>query len=201
VLEVFNPVPWADFCTHYIDRLSPEDLARGVIIRFRWVNQRLCVTAVGMPTEAVQLQDPAAALDLHTTGSTAAALWAQIRAYAEAEVQRQHALHPFYQRVSEHGRVHLARPFRSTALCKKRAPHWDNAAGQDMTCRVCIRRAAAGVDDFAFKHITVSQAERVRARLRVTPDPMLDLVRSVLNDTLARRRGGGSPKCRVTLAR
>ncbi|MDT7834119.1 hypothetical protein [Aquabacterium sp. OR-4] len=192
MLEVFKPVPWAEFCGDHIDRLSSNDLARGFTLRFRWVLQRLCVTAVYAPAQTELPPAPGEAMDLHVAPGSMADVWGQIRGFAETEVQRQHALHPFYERVAEHGRVHLARPFRSTALCKKRAAHWDSAAGRDMTCRICIRRASVStrMQDPAFKHITVSHAERVRARLRLTPDPMFELLFSALDDTLARQRGG-----------
>lgn len=85
VLEVFDPVPWASFCERNIDRLKPEDLARGLVIRFRWVFRQLCVTAVFAKDLAQPGPSANGALDLHIAGGDGAGLWARVREFAEEE--------------------------------------------------------------------------------------------------------------------
>jgi hypothetical protein len=192
MLEVFDPVPWSEFCDRSLDRLTPENLAQGFVIRFRWVFRQLCVSAVCAPAEPGPGASEGRSLDLHIAGGDGGSLWGRIREFAEEEVKRQHSRHPFFARVLEHGRVHLARPFRTTAICHKRlGPHTSSTA-LALTCHLCIRRGYTQINrkDPDYAQVTLSQAELKRARLPLEPDPAWDLIDGAIAELVERERGG-----------
>jgi hypothetical protein len=189
MLEVFTPVPWAEFCDDNVPRLTNEEMARGLVFRFRWVHRLLCVAAICTSQDAMPVAPDSEALDLRIAAYDELDLRRQIRAFAEAEVQRRHALHLRFERViDERGRVHLARPFRSTAICRVRLIRWTDPTDQDLTCRVCIRKASSGVGvgDPAYAQIVLTRAERVRARLRLEPAPAFELIRQAMDERFGR---------------
>lgn len=189
MLEVFAPVPWAEFCGNNVVRLTTEEMARGLVFRFRWVHRQLCLTAVCTSQDAVLETRDSEALDLRVAAYDGLDLRRQIRAFAEAEVQRRHALHLCFERViDERGRVHLARPFRSTAICTVQLTRRTEPTHHDLTCRVCIRKASSGVGvgDPAYAGIVLTRAERMRARLRLEPHPAFELIRQAMDERFGR---------------
>lgn len=189
MLEVFAPVPWPEFCEHNVARLTAEEMARGLVLRFRWVHRQLCVTAICTPQDPLPAAPDSEAMDLRMVAHDGLDLRRQIRAFAETEVQRRHALHQRFERVTdERGRVHLARPFRSTAICRVQLTRWTDPTDHDLTCRVCIKKASSGVwvGDPAYAHIVLTRAERVRARLRLEPDPTFELIRQSMDERFGR---------------
>jgi len=189
MLEVFAPVPWAEFCENNVPRLTTEEMARGLVFRFRWVHRQLCVTATCTSQDPLPAPPDSEAQDLRTVAHDGMDLRRHIRAFAEAEVQRRHALHLRFERVmDERGRVHLARPFRSTAICRVQLIRWTQPTDHDLTCRVCIRKASSGtgVGDPAYAQIVLTRAERVKARLRLEPHPAFELIRQAMDERFGR---------------
>lgn len=92
----------------------------------------------------------------------------------------------------EKGQVHLARPFRSTAICRKRMAERACPTDLALTCRVCIRRGSAQIhrQDPDYARVTLSQAERKRARLPLNHDPIWDLLDAAVAENIERQRGG-----------
>lgn len=192
MLEVFTPVPWSDFCDQNLERFTAEDLALGFVIRFRWIWRKLCVTSVFSQDAAESDLNERRALDLRIAGGDMGDLWGRIQDFAESEVQRRHAQHPFFERVTQEGRVHLARPFRSTAVCASRRGRLGEATDRDLTCRDCIRKANSQIrmKNLAYANILLSVEELTRARLPVVPSPQMDLLDQAADDMIERRRGG-----------
>ena len=46
VPEVFDPLPYAEFCTRHAHRLARRAGDPAVVVQLRWVERQLCVTGV-----------------------------------------------------------------------------------------------------------------------------------------------------------
>jgi hypothetical protein len=140
--EVFDPVPYADFCRHQAHRMARRADDPAVVVQLRWIARQLCISGIAF-VDAVVARESLGPLQLLIESPIdGTACGRHLRVVADDIVRIMRANHPVCERVHDHrGEVHLLRPFHLEAACGTTSGAWGESTGMPLTCRACIGQA------------------------------------------------------------
>jgi len=182
VPEVFDPLPYADFCARHSRRLAGPAGSPAMVVQLRWIARQLCVTGVAS-VDAATAQEWLGPLQLMVEAPLdAAACSERLRCFADEAVRIAQASQTEFERVfATGGEVHLLKPFHREAACGLRSESWDANIGMPLTCRACrdlaFRKSGLEADPSPRVTVTYDELERVASHLaRNQAERMLELI-------------------------
>ncbi|HEY6087118.1 MAG TPA: hypothetical protein VIV84_05205 [Burkholderiaceae bacterium] len=182
VPEVFDPLPYADFCGRHAHRLARRAGDPAVVVQLRWVERQLCVTGVASVDAATAREWIGPLQLLLEAPIDAADCGERLRVVADELVRMTRASQIDFERVGERGsEVHLLKPYFVEAACGLRSDTWDADIDRPLTCGACLDLfyRGSGPEPAEPPRVTITQAElkRVASYLaRQQADRLLELI-------------------------